>query len=82
MKMYGGMEVQHIFLTSALDGCVVIFMAQPLYSWGKSFWYPLERRLGGSQSWSGHGGKETKKPAPARNQTLIIQDEAQSLHGL
>jgi hypothetical protein len=25
---------------------------------GKSSWYPLGRRLGGPQSWSGCGGKE------------------------
>jgi len=26
---------------------VVIFMPQPLYPWGKSPWYPLDRKLGG-----------------------------------
>jgi len=31
-------------------------------------WYPLDRRQGGSQSQSGHGGEEIKsQPAPARN---------------
>jgi len=29
-----------------------------LYPWGKSSWYPLDRRLGGPQNWSGHSGKE------------------------
>jgi hypothetical protein len=31
--------------------------------------YPLDRRLGGPQSWSGHGGEEKNFPAPAGNQT-------------
>jgi hypothetical protein len=34
---------------------VVSFTPWPLYSQGKSTWY-LDRRLGGSQSRSGHGG--------------------------
>jgi hypothetical protein len=29
-------------------------MAQLLYPQGKSPWYPLDRRLGELQSWSGH----------------------------
>jgi hypothetical protein len=29
----------------------------PLYPQGNSPWYPLDRRLGGSQSLSGHGGE-------------------------
>jgi hypothetical protein len=32
---------------------VVSFMPRPLYPQGKSPWYPLDRRLGGSQSRSG-----------------------------
>jgi len=32
--------------------------AQLLYPWGKSSQYPLVRRLGGHQSWSGHGDEE------------------------
>jgi len=32
----------------------------PLYPWGKSCWYPLERRVGGPQSQSGLGIKEEK----------------------
>jgi hypothetical protein len=31
---------------------VVSFTPRPLYSRGKSPWYPLDRRLGGPQSWS------------------------------
>jgi hypothetical protein len=29
-----------------------------LYLWGKILQYPLDRRLGGLQSWSGHCGTE------------------------
>jgi hypothetical protein len=34
---------------------VVSFTPRPLYLQGKSLWYPLDLRLGGSQSRSGHG---------------------------
>jgi hypothetical protein len=37
---------------------VVSFTARPLYSQGKSAWYPLDRRLGGPQSRAGLGGEE------------------------
>jgi hypothetical protein len=37
---------------------VVGFMPQPLYSRGKIPRYPLDRRLGGPQSRSGHSGEE------------------------
>jgi hypothetical protein len=43
---------------------VVSFTPWPLYSQGKSSWYPLDRRLGGPQSRSGRGGLE-KIPSPA-----------------
>jgi len=39
----------HTFLTSALDG------GEGSDSY--SLWYPLDRRLGGPQSWSGCGGE-------------------------
>jgi hypothetical protein len=32
---------------------VVSFMPLPHYPWGKSPWYPLDRRLGGPWSWPG-----------------------------
>jgi hypothetical protein len=44
-------------------------MAECRYSFKHSPWYPLDKRLGGPQSLSGHGGKEEKISAPARNQT-------------
>jgi len=31
---------------------------------GKSPWYPLNRRLGGTQSRSGHGGEEKNSQPP------------------
>jgi len=34
-----------------------------LYSWGKSSWYPLDRRMGEPQNWSGHSGKEKYIPS-------------------
>jgi len=37
---------------------VASFMSQPLYRWGKSPWYPLDRRLGGPQSWSVCSGEQ------------------------
>jgi len=37
---------------------VVSFTPWSLYSQGKSPWYPLDRRLGGPQSWSELSGKE------------------------
>jgi len=37
----------------------------PLYTQGKTSWYPLGRRLGGTQSHSGCGGEEkNSQPAP------------------
>jgi hypothetical protein len=41
---------------------VVSFVPQLLYSHGKSSWYPLDRRLGGPQSWSGWCGEENILP--------------------
>jgi hypothetical protein len=44
---------------------VVTFKLRPLYSQGKSLRYPLDRRLGGPQSRSGHGGeKRNSQPPP------------------
>jgi hypothetical protein len=36
----------------------VSFAPRPLYLQGKSLRYPLDRRLGGPQNRSGHGGEE------------------------
>jgi hypothetical protein len=37
---------------------VVSFKPRPLYPRGKRPWYPLDRKLGGPQSWSGQCGEE------------------------
>jgi hypothetical protein len=60
MKMYEEMKVYlFAFLTSALDGGVWKASHPSHFTpGGKSPWYPLDRRLGGLQNWSGHGGKE------------------------
>jgi hypothetical protein len=69
MKTPVGMQIQlHTFLTLALNGgdC-------HLHTLGKRLWYPLDRRLGEPQSWSGSGGKEKKNPftAPSVNEPTI-----------
>jgi hypothetical protein len=53
-------------------------MTQPLYPQGKHPSYPLGRRLGGLQSWSGHGGEEkNSQPLPGL-EPLIIQPISQN----
>jgi hypothetical protein len=37
---------------------MVSFTPRPLYTQGKSLWYPVGRRLSGPQSRSGRGGEE------------------------
>jgi hypothetical protein len=49
-------------LTLALDGGE--WSASRLYSQGKSPWYPLDGRLGGPYSWSGHGVEEKNSQSP------------------
>jgi hypothetical protein len=68
IKAYCGVDVQlHAFLTSALDGgewSASRPAALPPPP-GKSPWYPLDRRLGRSQSSSGRGGEEkNSQPLP------------------
>jgi hypothetical protein len=43
---------------------VVNFTPWPLYSQGKSPWYPLDRRLGRPQSRPGRGGEEKTSQPP------------------
>jgi len=38
-------------------------MHQILYPWGKNPWYPMDRRPGGSQSWSECGGEGKQIPS-------------------
>jgi hypothetical protein len=47
---------------------VVSFTQRPLYTQGKSPWYPLDRRMGGPQSRSGRRGVEkNSQPLPVKN---------------
>ena len=46
-------------------------MSHPVYSQEKSSWHPLNRRLRGPHSQSGHFGKQ-KSQAPTRNQFMIL----------
>jgi len=48
---------------------MVSFMPQLLYFEGKIPQYPLDRRLGGPQSWSEHSGEE-KKSQPLQGSEL------------
>jgi len=48
--------------------------------WGKSSQYPWDRRLGSTQSWSGHSSEGKKMPAPAGNQTPVVQPIAKLLY--
>jgi hypothetical protein len=51
---------------------VASFTPQPLYPQGKSPWYPLDRRLGGSQRRSGRGvEEENSEPLPGLEPPII-----------
>jgi hypothetical protein len=51
---------------------VVSFTPRPLYLQGKNPWYSLNRRLGGFQSQSGHGGEEkNSQPLPGLEPPII-----------
>jgi hypothetical protein len=51
MKTYGGGKYSSTVLDlSARWRSVINFMPLPLYPWGKSPWYQLDRRLSGPQS--------------------------------
>jgi hypothetical protein len=65
MKTYGGVEVQlHVFLTTALDvGEWSALRPGHLYPHGKRSRYPLDRRLLGPQSRSGHGDEKILLPS-------------------
>jgi hypothetical protein len=51
---------------------VVSFTPQLLYPQKKSPWYPLDKRLGGPQNWSGCGGKEKNSQLLPGLKPLII----------
>jgi hypothetical protein len=75
MKAYGGSRsiaprILHL-------STVVSFTTRPLYPQGRGSWYPLDRRMGGSQSRSGGGGEEkNSQPLPGL-EPPIIQPVAQ-----
>jgi hypothetical protein len=51
---------------------MVSFTPQPLYLHGNSPRYPLDKRLGGTESWSGYGGKEeNSQPLPGLELLII-----------
>jgi hypothetical protein len=52
-------------------------MPQLLYLQGKNPWYPLDRRLGEPQNWSGHGGEEKNSQPLLGLEPLIIQPVTQ-----
>jgi hypothetical protein len=53
-------------------GRVVSFTPRPLYPQGKSTWYPLDRKLGGTQSRSGRGGEQkNSQPLPGLEPSII-----------
>jgi hypothetical protein len=56
---------------------VVNFTAKSLYTQGKSPWYSLDRRLGGSQSHSGRGGEEKNSQHLPGIESSVIQPVAQ-----
>jgi hypothetical protein len=60
MEAHGGERrySSYSYLTSALDGgeWSASHPSRALYPQGKDPWYPLDRRLGGPQSQSGHRG--------------------------
>jgi hypothetical protein len=66
MKAYWGVEVElhALFDLGTRWRWVVSFTPRPLYLQGKSLCYPLDRRLGGSQSRSGRGGEEKNSQPP------------------
>jgi hypothetical protein len=61
MKAYGEVDVEiHIFLTLALAGGEWSASCPGHFTLGEQPpWYPLERRLGGPQSWSGQCGENS-----------------------
>jgi hypothetical protein len=75
MKVYweSGAIAPCILELSTRWSWVVSFMSWPLYPQGKSPWYPLDRRLGGLQSWSGHSGEEKNSQPLPRLKPPIIQ---------
>jgi len=64
METYWSGDVPCILDLDTRRRWVVSFMPQLLYPWGKSPYYPLDRRLGGPQSQSGCDGEEKNSQFP------------------
>jgi hypothetical protein len=82
MKTYWGSGgiVPYILDLGTRRRWVVSFTPRPLYPQGKCPWYPLDRRWGGPQSHSGHGGEEKYSHPPHRESNPripIVQPVAQ-----
>jgi hypothetical protein len=50
----------------------VNFMPLPVYPQGKSPWYPLDRSLGGLQSWCGLNGEKNSQLLPGLEPPVIL----------
>jgi hypothetical protein len=73
-------EVQfHYVLTFTLDRSEWSTSHPSHFTHGKEPWYPLNRRLGGPQNWSGHFGKKKNLLPLPGFEPQIIQPTAQSL---
>jgi hypothetical protein len=79
MEEQGEEEVysSYSFLTSVLDGvCGQRHAPAALYPRGKGPRYPLDRRLGGHQSWSGYRGQRKSPFASTGDRTPISQSSS------
>jgi hypothetical protein len=79
MKAYWGVEVlfHSFFDLGTRWRWMVSFTPRPLYLQGRSPRYPLDRRLGGPQSRSGHGGEEKNSQPLLELESSIIQPVVQ-----
>jgi hypothetical protein len=74
MKAYWGSgSIAFVILACTRWRWVISFMPWPLYPQGKSPCFPLDRRLCGPQSRSGHSGEEKNSQALPGLEPLIIQ---------
>jgi hypothetical protein len=77
MKVYlgsGGISPR-IFDLGTMWRWLVSFTTRPLFLWGKSLWYPLDRRLGGPQSRSGRGDEEKNSQPVSQRYTNELSPE-------
>jgi hypothetical protein len=79
MKAYWGSGgiVQRILDLGTRWKWVVSFTPRPLYHQGESPWYPLDRKLGETQSRSGRGGEKKNSQSLPGLDPPIIQPVAQ-----